>query len=72
MTLICEKVLTIEGLQAATAMKRMPNSDDIVLGCYRDILILRFTGDDFLVLNTIKDVHTGKYSSLNILIFRPY
>ena len=60
MSLVREKVLPVPNIQACTAMKRMPRSDDLVLGCYKHLLIVRFTGASFVVLNTIPNVHTSK------------
>lgn len=45
---------------AATAMKRFRNRDDLCLGCLRDMIIVRFTGASFEILNRIRDVHSSK------------
>jgi hypothetical protein len=60
-TRVAERVFVGEGLKAATAMKRMRNRDDLVLGCLRDMLIVRFTGRDFDLLNRIPNVHSSKH-----------
>lgn len=61
LTRVTEQVLTGEGLQAATAMKRFRDRDDLCLGCRRDMIVVRYIdGRGFDVLNRIPNVHSSK------------
>jgi hypothetical protein len=48
------------GLQAVTAIKRMPMNDDLVVGGFQKMLIVTWTGIDFQVNKVIENVHTSK------------
>lgn len=67
MRLINEKVLSIYNVQGCTALKRMPERDDLVLGCFKHLLIVRFDGKGFIFLNKIPNVHTSKCKTANSL-----
>lgn len=56
-----EVVLSNLGVQAATAVKRIPNRDDFVVGCFKDLVILGFRGTTFQTLNVIDNVHTSNF-----------
>jgi hypothetical protein len=51
---------------AATAMKRFGNRDDLCLGCLRDMIIVRFTGVGFDILNRVRDVHSSKKNLFSV------
>lgn len=72
MRLLSEKVLSLQNVQACTAMKRMPGVDDLVLGCFKHLLLVRFTGSSFVILNLIENVHSSKYplAMASLIIFR--
>lgn len=52
------------GLQACTAIKRMPTNDDLVVGGLRKMLIMSWTGNDFIVNKVIENVHSSKFPSI--------
>jgi hypothetical protein len=63
---VAQRVFVGEGLMAATAMKRFKNADDLVLGCQRDMIIVRFVqGSGFDILNRIPNIHSSKYFFLD-------
>lgn len=57
---ICQTPIEKYNVQACTAMKRFPERDHLLLGCFKHLMIARFTGVDFECLNLIENVHTGK------------
>jgi hypothetical protein len=57
---IRSKVLDQYGLQAVTAVKRMPSNDDLIVGGFRKLLVVNWTGMDFNVLKVVDNVHSGK------------
>jgi len=48
-------------MKACSAIKRMPNRDDLVVGGFGKILIISWTGKDFLVNNVIENLHTSRH-----------
>lgn len=54
------------GMQTCSAIKRMNNSDDLVVGGLRKMLIMNWTGLDFVVNKVVENVHSCK--SLLIII----
>lgn len=58
---IVEQVIDNPNIQACTAMKRFRGRDDLVVGGFKDMLIVRFTGRAFEVLKVVPDVHTSKF-----------
>lgn len=60
LTLIKETVFDDYNVQGCTALRRFENSDDLLVGCFKHIMIVTWTGGDFIVNNVIEDVHTGK------------
>lgn len=68
MNLVVEKVLDRLDIQACTAIRRFPGTDDLAVGCFRDLFIVSWAGDDFIINNVIKNVHTSK--PINFLCFR--
>lgn len=47
------------GMKACSAIKRMPNRDDLVLGGFGKILIVTWTGKDFIVNSVIENLHSS-------------
>lgn len=62
---VAERALDNPNIRACTAMKRFKNRDDLVVGGYRDMLIVRFTGTSFEILNLIQNIHSGKHAHFN-------
>ena len=58
-----EKVLSEFNLQACTALRRIPKTDDLVVGCFKHMLIVSWEGR-FVVRNLIENVHSSKSSRL--------
>lgn len=56
---IAEQVIDNPNIQACTAMKRFRGRDDLVVGGFKDMLIIRFTGAAFDVLSVVPDVHSS-------------
>jgi hypothetical protein len=56
------RTLSLEqyGLQAVSAIKRMPMNDDLVVGGLRKMLIITWTGADFIVNKVVENVHSSK------------
>lgn len=48
------------GMKACSAIKRMPNRDDLVVGGFGKILIMSWTGKDFVVNSVIENLHSSK------------
>ena len=59
MALVSQKVLKEQSLQTCTSLRRFPGRNDLVVGCYQDIVILRFSQNLLSTLSRIKMVHTG-------------
>lgn len=59
--MVSELVLDQFALQAATALKRVPGTDDFVVGCYRSLVVVNFSSSGFVVLNFIENVHSSKF-----------
>lgn len=57
--LVGETIVDSYDVQGCTAMKRFPDRDHLLLGCYKHLLLARFTGTGFEFLNLIEDVHSG-------------
>lgn len=70
MNLVVEKALDQYNIQACTAIRRFPGSDDLAVGCYRHLLIVSWVGDNFIVNNVIDDVHTSILNSIVNIFFR--
>jgi len=60
LAVVCEQRLDGVVAQACTAMKRFKNRDDLVVGCFKKILFVRFTGNKFDILNVVDNVHSSK------------
>lgn len=60
-----ELVLKEEQIQACTAMQRATDRDDLAVGCYKHLLIIRYLDKKFRLLRKIKYVH----SSMNLMFF---
>lgn len=58
---IREQTIERFNVQACTAMKRFPDRDHMLLGCFKHLLLARFTGVGFEFLNLIENVHTGEW-----------
>lgn len=56
-----EQIINNPNIQACTAMKRFADRDDLVIGGYKDLLVVRFTGRVFDVLHVVPDVHTSNF-----------
>jgi len=61
MTLITEKILDQYNIQGCTALRRFPNSDEFVVGCFKHMLVVSWIGGNFIVNNIVEDVHSGKF-----------
>lgn len=48
------------GLKACSAIKRMPNRDDLVVGGFGKILVMTWTGKEFVVNSAIENLHSSK------------
>lgn len=48
------------GLQAVSAIKRMPMNDDLVVGGLHKMLIMTWTGANFIVNKVVENVHSSK------------
>lgn len=60
LSVLCEKVLTEEKIQACTAMQRVIDKDDLVVGCYKHMFVIRYFDKNFTVLQKFKYVHSSK------------
>lgn len=54
-----EIILEGERLLGVTCIKRLKGRDELVIGGFRDILILEFFGSSFEIIGKFKDVHSG-------------
>ena len=80
MQLITEQPIREADIQACTALRRFPASDDLLVGGYKHILLVTWNGMSFVVNNIIENVHTSKHSAPSseflvnfvILIFSRY
>ncbi len=66
LNLITEKVINIASIQAVTALKRMPSKDDLILGCFGSMLVVRFTGNSLDILLEIPKVHSNVFADIEI------
>jgi len=57
---IHSRVLDDYNIQACTALRRFPKTDDLCVGCFKHMLIVTWTGSSFLVQNIVENVHTSK------------
>ena len=57
-----EVILSQYKVQAATSMKRVPDSDHFILGCFKSMIILYFDGNKFEFVNIIEDIHSSNFS----------
>lgn len=64
---VCQTVVEKYNVQACTAMKRFTERDHVLVGCFKHLMIARFTGVDFEFLNLIENVHTSKSKFSNFL-----
>jgi hypothetical protein len=62
MKLISEIIISPYEIQACTAMKRMPQNDDLIIGGFSSLLIVKFTGKKLVILNRIENIHSSKPS----------
>ena len=60
LNLIVEKVLDGINLQACTALRRFPGTDDLAVGSFKHILIVSWSGNNFILNNLIENVHSSK------------
>ena len=60
MQTIEEKVFTEYDLQACSTIKRFPDTDDLIVGCFKHMLIVSWVNETFVVNNLIENVHTSK------------
>lgn len=58
--LLNQTVLDDYDLQACTSLRRFPQNDDLFVGSFLHLLIVTWTGRDFIVNRFIENVHTGK------------
>lgn len=65
LNLVTERVLDRENIQACTAIRRFPGTDDLAVGCFKHLLIVSWVGSDFIVNNVIDNVHTSIFFSFN-------
>ena len=63
--MIGEIIIDRFNAQAATAIKRIPSSNDFLVGCFKHIFILGFSGTSFTMLGMVENVHP---SNINLLI----
>ena len=68
LTVLCEQVLLKEKIKVCTAMARIPGKDDLVLGGYKDMLIVRYLEKRFTILTRIKLVHTSKFQKIQYFL----
>ena len=57
---VTQRVLDDEITKSCFSMKRFKDRDELVVGCYKHLVILRYLRSSFEVLNIINDIHTGK------------
>ena len=66
--LVSQLVLEKQNIQACTAMKRFKDRNDLAVGCFKHLLIVRFTGTKFDVLNIIENIHTSKPKTTQFVV----
>ena len=64
---ISEVTLGRYNAQVCSSLRRFKDRDDLVVGCMRALLIVEFTGKQFLVKNVVRDLHS--YSITDIWVF---
>lgn len=57
-----ETSLTEHQIQACTAMQRVADKDDLVVGCFKHMLIYRYEAKKFIMMQKLKYVHTSNPS----------
>ena len=60
LSVLAEKKLTNEKIQACTAMVRAEQHNHLIVGCYKQMLIVDYADKEFTVLKRIENVHTSK------------
>ena len=60
LNVIESRILDEYNIQACTALRRIPKTDDLCVGCFKHMLIVTWTGAKFLVQNIIESVHSSK------------
>ena len=67
--MVSEIILDSIDAQAATCIKRIPGNNDFAVGCFKHLVLLRFSGSSFEILNIINNVHSSKTFFLNFRYF---
>ena len=65
--MVTQRVLDEEVTKGCTTMKRFEDRDELVVGCYKHLIIIRYLRSSFEVLNIIEEIHTGKHKNKDIL-----
>ena len=65
--LLASKIFDDLEVSKCSAVRKVPRRDDLLVGCVRHLMVVEFTGSDFLVKNMIYDVHSGPVC--DILLF---
>jgi len=64
--LIAETILVGTYIQACSSMKRTPNKDDLIVGGFKSIIVARFTGTSFEILQQINQIHSNIICDIEI------
>lgn len=63
---LCEQNLINEKIQACTAMRRVKDRNDLIVGCYKHLLVVRYLAGEqrFTILKRVDGVHSNTFSDL--------
>lgn len=60
LSIVDEVVLSEQKVQAAICMKRLPQDDHLLVGCFKNLVVLNFVGNSFQFIRMIPNLHMSK------------
>lgn len=67
---LANKTFTDFSVSKCSTVKLLDQSGYLLVGCYRHLLIVEYTGNDFIVRNFIRDLHS--YAINDMWVFENY